>query len=253
MHEQYQRPGPKARTANAMRRALALSVFFHVALALALSVRYRINGKPVEEVVYQVQVMSLPEPAPREKPVEKPAPVPETPKEEPPRPEKEPDKPSEQPPKEEKKAPPKPKETPKKAPPPKPPEKPKPQPKPKKEPQQDAPKPEPQKDPKPEISMKAALPTVLSYWGRNVQRKVERYWLVPSGIRMDGDKNEAVVVFWVNRRGNLLGEPEVVQEAADPALGKSGVHAIQLAAPFPPLPDEYAESQVQVSYVFGVN
>jgi len=48
----------------------------------------------------------------------------------------------------------------------------------------------------------------------------------------------------------LMGAPQIVKEAADPKLAASGVKAIQDAAPFPPLPEDYSELEQQVIYVF---
>jgi hypothetical protein len=41
--------------------------------------------------------------------------------------------------------------------------------------------------------MQQVLPSELSGWALLVQRKVERYWQPPAGIRLDDDQNQAVV------------------------------------------------------------
>lgn len=98
--------------------------------------------------------------------------------------------------------------------------------------------------------MKQELPSILDSWGRRVQHKVEKYYRVPPGVRLDLENNTAEVAFWVDRNGNLLGKPEVVREASDPALGVSGVRAIELAAPLPPLPEDFRQPEQQVIYEF---
>lgn len=98
--------------------------------------------------------------------------------------------------------------------------------------------------------MGRGFPTVLGTWGSLVQRKVERAWEVPTGVRIDPLNNEAMVSFWVNRDGRLLGEPEIVKHANDPAIGESAIAAVKAAAPFPPLPDAYNKPEVQVVYTF---
>jgi len=70
---------------------------------------------------------------------------------------------------------------------------------------------------------------------------------------MDAAENVAEVTFWVNRHGDLLGTPMVTKHAADPALGESGVNAIKLAAPFPPLPERYPHEEQMVVYGFTLN
>jgi TonB family protein len=67
---------------------------------------------------------------------------------------------------------------------------------------------------------------------------------------MDDKENVAEVSFWVDSNGNLLGEPTVTKPAADPALGQSGINAIKLAAPFPPLPEGYPHPEQMIVYGF---
>jgi TonB family protein len=83
-----------------------------------------------------------------------------------------------------------------------------------------------------------------------VQVKVEKNWQVPAGLSLGDKGNQATVSFWVDRQGNLLAKPEVVKEAADRELGESGVRAIMLAAPLPPLPDDFKSMEQEVIYVF---
>jgi hypothetical protein len=97
------------------------------------------------------------------------------------------------------------------------------------------------------------IPSVLSGWVRLVQRKVEGVWAVPPGIMMDPDNNIAEVSFWVDRYGDLIGTPVVTKHAADPALGESGINAIMLAQPFPPLPEGYPQVEQLVVYAFKLH
>jgi hypothetical protein len=95
------------------------------------------------------------------------------------------------------------------------------------------------------------LPSVLNAWGRQVQRKVERYWAVPGGLQLAADQREVHISFWVGRNGMLLSEPTVVN-AANQALAQSGINAIIAAQPLPPLPLEFAADKQEVVYVFSV-
>ena len=252
-HEHF---GRRLSDTGVLRRALTASLVIHIVVIVAVGVVARSPDAPRAPVIYKVEVVPPPQPELPKAPVaEAPEPQPE-PEVKSPEPKPEPKPEPEPEPKPEPRPAPK---TEPKPPPPKPKPEP-PSPKPKKDAKKETPKAEkkppkpevePRKDTKPAISMREELPSVLDYWGRNVKRKVERYWTLPSGIRLDKAENEAVVVFWVDRRGNLTGLPTIAQAASDPALGESGVRAIRLAAPFPPLPDDYRESEVQVSYVFG--
>ena len=98
--------------------------------------------------------------------------------------------------------------------------------------------------------MGSQFPSELGYWGRRVQVKVSQVWAAPAGMRLVAGQNQAEVAFWVSRQGNLLGEPEIIKEASDPDLAASGVQAIKMSAPFPPLPPDFREEKVQIVYVF---
>jgi outer membrane biosynthesis protein TonB len=90
----------------------------------------------------------------------------------------------------------------------------------------------------------------LSGWNNQVQRKVESKWLTPEGILIVPDRNSARIKFTVNRKGELVGQPEIVEEASDPSVGQTGLKAVLDAAPLPPLPDDYKENQHEVIITF---
>ena len=257
----------------ALRRAIVVSLILHVGAMAALAWFFTARKPREHASVYQVEFFAPEVAAQAEAPAPEPAPDPPPPE---PEPQPQPPPPPPPPPKEvpKPKPPEKPKEEPKPKPPeekPKPPEPPKEEPKPeppkekpKPEPPKEVPKPEPPKEPpkpveepaptrpdvKPGVSFKQALPTVLGTWGGLVQRKVERAWEVPVGVRIDPKNNEAVVSFWVSRDGRLIGDPEILKHALDPAIGKSAIEAVKAASPFPPLPDGYTQPEVQVVYNF---
>ena len=101
------------------------------------------------------------------------------------------------------------------------------------------------------VSSRQELPTMLSAWARSLQRKVERFWAVPGGIKVTKEGEEALVSFWVSRDGNLIGQPEILEPGPDRALADSGVRAVLAAAPFPPFPPDYKESEQFVIYGFS--
>ena len=96
------------------------------------------------------------------------------------------------------------------------------------------------------ISAGQGLPTTLGSWVLLVQSKVERFWQTPTGLRLNAAENEALVSFWVDRNGNLIGEPQVIKRASALELGESGVRAIRLAVPLPPLPDDFRAMEQEV-------
>ena len=96
------------------------------------------------------------------------------------------------------------------------------------------------------------LPSVLSGWAHLVQIKVEKFWQPPTGLRV-GAGNQVMVLFMVDRLGNLTEEPEIVEPCGDVELAESGIKAIKQALPLPGLPDEFREAEVQVAYVFSLD
>ncbi len=257
MYDLYADHWDTIRSTRSMRVAIVFSIVVHSIVAYTLMTRLKQPPpkRPIP-ITHHVEFLALPTPEPEKKVAEKAPPPP------PPKP-----KPKVKKPEPKKKVEPKKvvkkKEVKKKKPPPKkkPPEK-------KKEPvvKKTPPKkkePEVVKKvppmPKPEVVEKAQpksgvqtkqLPTVLSAWGRLVQRKVEKYWQVPGGVGVTDANKEVHISFWVDRDGRLLSSPEIVKDAADPSLGASGVRAIMMAEPLPPLPNEYQEDVAQVIYVF---
>lgn len=100
------------------------------------------------------------------------------------------------------------------------------------------------------INMPEGTPTALDGWARLVQIKVEKNWQVPDGLLLNGPEDNALVSFWVDRQGNLIGKPEIMKSASDAQLGESGVQAVLQSVPLPELPESYPGMEQQVIYNF---
>ncbi|MBI5094325.1 MAG: TonB C-terminal domain-containing protein [Candidatus Hydrogenedentes bacterium] len=100
------------------------------------------------------------------------------------------------------------------------------------------------------VEIQEGLPGVLTYWIGQVQRKVKSKWETPEGVLIVPDQNAAQIGFIVNRKGELVGQPEIVKEASDPVVAQSGLKAVLDSAPLPPLPDDFEENQQQVIITF---
>jgi outer membrane biosynthesis protein TonB len=246
-HWRYMRRGRR------LHAAVIASIILHASVLAAVGlVWHKPPPKPMQ-LVYEVSFIAPapPEPEPKPEPVKAPPPPPPPPKKEP-EPKKEAPKPEPKKVAEKKPDPPKPEPKPVE----KPPEK-------KPEPKPEPPKPTPPKDlPKPEVVAKAPppesgikrdlLPPLLNAWGRQVQRKVEKYWVQPGGVRLDVDDGSVQISFWVGRDGMLLTQPVVATPSANPALAASGIQAVVNAQPLPPLPIEFGEDRAQVIYTFSM-
>ncbi len=100
------------------------------------------------------------------------------------------------------------------------------------------------------IGMQSNLPSELSGWSRLVQRQVFNSWQMPIGVRADPEENQAEISVWVNRNGELVGEPVVLSQGLDPELAQTGIEAVKNAAPFPPFPDNFSDPEQQVVFTF---
>jgi len=96
------------------------------------------------------------------------------------------------------------------------------------------------------------VPGVLNAWAGLVQRKVLKVWQEPAGVRLAPGQNQVLVTFWVDRQGNIIGQPQVSQPA-DPLLDESGINAILAAAPLPPLPEDFPGMEQQVVFGFSLD
>lgn len=89
----------------------------------------------------------------------------------------------------------------------------------------------------------------LSGWSGLLKRRVDQEWQVPSGISSNAGL-KAEISFRVDRKGNLIGQPKIVQGSSNSEFDDAGVKTILKVAPFPPLPDDYKGDEQAVIYVF---
>ncbi len=265
-----------ATRSRSLQAAVVFSAVVHLSLFVITITNWRPPAPKAIPISFEVNFPAPPTPSPNPE-AKAVAPPPPAPKPEPPKPEPKKEEPKPEPKKEPepepKKEEPK-KEEPKKV----AEEKPKPKPEPKKEEKKPEPKPAPKKPekklepivpagapttmPTPEVVAQTPppsagvqqnqLPSILNAWGRNVQRKVEKFFMVPAGVDLSPDQREVHIMFTVGRNGMLLSQPTIVK-AANQALAQAGINAIIAAQPLPPLPLEYAAEKQDVVYVFSVD
>lgn len=88
----------------------------------------------------------------------------------------------------------------------------------------------------------------LAFWASRVKKRAESLWNPPRGLDILG-KATTVVRFKVMRDGEVV-EPELTQSAGNPDLDAMALQTIQRMERVPPLPENYTEEAVQVSYEF---
>lgn len=86
----------------------------------------------------------------------------------------------------------------------------------------------------------------LSGYMAELQRSVKSSWN-PVEIK---ENEQVVIMFSVNREGNLTGEIKIVQSSGNRVLDESAIQAIKDAEPFYPLPKRYIGSKIDVEFTF---
>jgi outer membrane biosynthesis protein TonB len=69
-------------------------------------------------------------------------------------------------------------------------------------------------------------------------------------MSLDAAEIKVRVGFWVNRDGEVMEDPVVVDGSFDTTLRASCIQAIKESLPLPPFPDTFTESEQYITYVF---
>jgi protein TonB len=88
----------------------------------------------------------------------------------------------------------------------------------------------------------------LSFWARRVKKKVETLWNPPSGVDVKGTA-KAIIAFTVQRDGTVK-DPELVEGTGNGMLDDLALRTIQRVENTPPIPDNYPDDELRVSYEF---
>ncbi len=83
---------------------------------------------------------------------------------------------------------------------------------------------------------------------RELQQRVKRNWEPPKGE----ESRRVVLMFTIARDGRLL-NVSVSKSSGLAAADKAALSAVQLTAPFKPLPAEYKENSVDIQFTFDYN
>ena len=83
---------------------------------------------------------------------------------------------------------------------------------------------------------------------RDLQQKIKRNWEPPKGE----ESRRVVILFTIARDGRLLSK-KIVKSSGLSNADKAAMSAVELSAPFKPLPAEYRESSVDIQFTFDYN
>ena len=83
---------------------------------------------------------------------------------------------------------------------------------------------------------------------RELQRRIKMNWDPPKG----NESKRVVLMFKIARDGRLLSN-RVIKSSGLPAADSAAKHAVELTAPFKPLPPEYRGDSVDIQFTFDYN
>ena len=83
---------------------------------------------------------------------------------------------------------------------------------------------------------------------RELQRRIKMNWEPPKG----NESKRVVLLFKIARDGRLISH-RVYKSSGLPAADRAAMHAVELTAPFKPLPPEYRGDSVDIQFTFDYN
>ena len=83
---------------------------------------------------------------------------------------------------------------------------------------------------------------------RELQRRIKMNWEPPKG----NESKRVVLLFKIARDGRLISH-RIYKSSGLPAADRAAMHAVELTAPFKPLPPEYRGDSVDIQFTFDYN
>ena len=83
---------------------------------------------------------------------------------------------------------------------------------------------------------------------RDLQRRIKMNWDPPKG----DESKRVVLLFKIAKDGRLL-SCSVYKSSGLPSADKAALHAVQLTAPFKPLPAAYSGNSIDIQFTFDYN
>ena len=83
---------------------------------------------------------------------------------------------------------------------------------------------------------------------RELQRRIKMNWEPPKG----NESKRVVLLFKIARDGRLISH-RVYKSSGLPAADRAAMHAVELTAPFKPLPPEFKGSSIDIEFTFDYN
>lgn len=91
----------------------------------------------------------------------------------------------------------------------------------------------------------------LTPWAEEVVEKIQKNWLISPALKTNG-KGLVIILAVVERNGELQ-SAEIVNSSAVPLFDRAALKAIDTSSPFPELPDDYPDDNLEAYFVFEGN
>lgn len=91
----------------------------------------------------------------------------------------------------------------------------------------------------------------LTPWAEEVVERIQKNWLISPALKING-KGLVIILAIVERNGELQ-SAEIVNSSAVPLFDRAALKAIDTSSPFPELPDDYPDDNLEVYFVFEYN
>ena len=98
------------------------------------------------------------------------------------------------------------------------------------------------------VPLETQDPRFQAYFSK-VREKIKAAWTYPSTAGERGIEGEVVVEFRIAKDGNLE-STAVRRSSGAPILDEYSMRAVQIAAPFPPVPDDVAKETLTIDSTF---
>lgn len=91
----------------------------------------------------------------------------------------------------------------------------------------------------------------ISPWARDVVEKIQKNWAIPAS-QDDGRKNVVEITVSIRKNGDLL-NVGIRNSSAHPTLDRAALNAVRMSAPFPELPENFPNENLEAHFLFRYN
>ena len=106
--------------------------------------------------------------------------------------------------------------------------------------------------PSPESLSKEEIVAKESY-ERDILKKIHKMKYYPQYARRMGMESDVTIRFTIDRSGRIINHPVILKKAEHDVLNRAGVLTITQSGPFPPFPEDVAQSKDTMTFVVTID